>query len=123
MIARHEIILTQSVCRFKLLDRVIIELVYGNLENEETDVIVNLTDAELKNEGLRSNRLAEKAGMRFQDDCNYKLTKQLQSFNEGSCIEVNPGNLKCEVVINSIALSAFFLSGQPKKLTHENMVK
>ena len=50
---------------------------YGNLENEETDVIVNLTDAELKNEGLRSNRLAEKAGMRFQDDCNYKLTKQL----------------------------------------------
>ena len=106
MIARHEIILTQSVCRFKLLDRVIIELVYGNLENEETDVIVNLTDAELKNEGLRSNRLAEKAGMRFQDDCNYKLTKQLQgSFNGGSCTEVNPGNLKCKLVINTIALN------------------
>ena len=49
----------------------------GNLENEETDVIVNLTDAYLKNEGLQLNRLAEKAGTTFQDDCNYKLTKQL----------------------------------------------
>ena len=40
---------------------------HGNLENEETDVIINLTDAQLKNEGIQSSRLAEKAGMKFKD--------------------------------------------------------
>ena len=42
---------------------------------------------------------------------------------EGSCIEANPGNLKCKVVINSIALSKEILPNQPKKLTHENLQK
>jgi hypothetical protein len=41
-----------SIYRFKLLERVTVELVQGYLESEETDVIINLTDAKLKNEGI-----------------------------------------------------------------------
>jgi|LakMenEpi03Aug12_release.lakeMendotaPanAssembly.Ray.scaffolds.fasta_scaffold2010935_1 hypothetical protein len=36
---------------------------------------------------------------------------------EGSCIEVDPGNLKCKIIINSIAISKAILPNQQKKLT------
>jgi hypothetical protein len=41
-----------SIYSLKLLERVTVELVQGYLESEETDVIINLTDAKLKNEGI-----------------------------------------------------------------------
>jgi hypothetical protein len=60
---------TKTVCGFNFLDRVKVELVFGNLENENTDVIINLSDAKLQNSSIQSNRLAEKAGESFKYEC------------------------------------------------------
>jgi len=61
-------------------------LVKGNLENEETDVIINLTDSKVKNEGAQSKRLAEKAGLQFKEECTrVRNSIDLYSPEEGSC--------------------------------------
>ena len=44
MIQNNKSLENEKICCFQLLDRVPVELVQGKLENEETDVIINLTD-------------------------------------------------------------------------------
>ncbi len=45
----------------------------------------------------------------------------LLGFAEGGCIEVDKGNLKCKLVINSVAINRENSHILFKKLTHENI--
>ena len=59
-----------------LLDRVQVEIVQGNLENESTDVIVNLNDSQLKNEGIQAQKLVQKAGPNFKLGSNHLMQER-----------------------------------------------
>ena len=51
------------------------------------------------------------------------MERTCTSLAAGSCIEVSPGDLKCKVVVNSIALIRAVLPTQSNQLTKENMKK
>ena len=92
---------SQSICSFPLPDGLSLELLQGDISNDDSDAIVNTTQENLKLVGGGvSGALLKKGGQALQDACDDAVAKG-KTAKEGKVVSTKAtGNLKCKDVFH-----------------------
>ena len=77
-----------------------IDVVKGDITQEETDVIVNTTDDQMSLGGGVGAALARQGGRSFEEACRKVKTSKKKGLREGKVIETKAGNLHCKCVFH-----------------------
>ena len=77
-----------------------IDVVKGDITQEETDVIVNTTDDQMSLGGGVGAALARQGGRLFEEACRKVKTSKKKGLREGKVIETKAGNLNCKCVFH-----------------------
>ena len=94
-----------DICSFSLPNDVLLHVVRGDITNEQVDVIVNTTNAELQlTGGGVAGALLKKGGPELQDACD-SLRQQGFKASEGKVVETRckgMGELKCKSIFHVV---------------------
>lgn len=81
----------------------VVEIVHGDITDEQTDVVVNSTNREMNlNAGAVSAALLKKAGPIFQYQCDEYIRHGVFPVIPGIVVMTNCGDLKCKAVFQTI---------------------
>ena len=98
-----EVTLNKSDHSHDLGNRIVVQIVKGDITCEQTDVIVNSTNRELNLGGVGvSAALLKKAGKDLQKACNEKKEEKRRFLSEGKVVVTRSGNLQCKRVFHIV---------------------
>jgi O-acetyl-ADP-ribose deacetylase (regulator of RNase III) len=84
-------------------NRIVVQIVKGDITCEQTDAIVNSTNRELSlGGGGVSAALLKKAGKDLQKACNEKKEEKRRYLSEGKVVDTRSGNLQCKRVFHIV---------------------
>ncbi|XP_028398974.1 uncharacterized protein LOC114522483 isoform X2 [Dendronephthya gigantea] len=75
----------------------------GDITKEDSDVIVNPANGELKHDGGEAGAIVKAGGRSIQDECDKLIReRRSKSLNAGMVVATKAGNLPCNLIIHAV---------------------